>query len=70
MNHLPRQLYEWHLRLAGAFIALSRQEEREFDAWQQQFPQASADEWPGWPSLIGERPRSRPALVFSREKSA
>jgi hypothetical protein len=67
---LRQRLYEWHLRLAHAFLELTPEENFRFAVWQEQFPQRGGYEWPGWAAIIGPRPEPKPVLIFSREKSA
>jgi hypothetical protein len=67
---MRERLYQWHLRLARASLVLTPEESSLLDRWQGRFPQAGADEWPGWTAIIGERPTPKPTLAFRRERSA
>lgn len=62
MKHLRDRLYDWHVRLAHAFVSMSAEEVAAVDAWHSQTGLSDA-EWPGWPSRIGPRPRLQPEIV-------
>lgn len=55
-TQVRERLYQWHLRLTQAFLALTPQQEAEFESWQDESPRSSAEEWPGWIPIIGKRP--------------
>lgn len=67
---MRQRLYEWHLKLARAFLMLTPQQNLALELWQEQCPQSGADEWPGWVAIIGERPKARPSIAFRRERTA
>ena len=51
---MRQRLYEWHLRLAHAFLNLTPEENFRFAVWQEQFPQRGGYEWPWeWAAIIG-----------------